>query len=102
MITIINHGKIVFDDTIENLKTFFSNKKIIDIRFSRQLSLDEKNKFNMHMNDPFLGRIELDTTNSDFQSNIFKIFSSLPVQDMNINTVDIESVIKKIYEIKKN
>jgi ABC-2 type transport system ATP-binding protein len=102
MVTIINHGKIVFDDSIEKLKIYFSNKKIIDIKFSRQLSPEEKDIFDLYMNDSLSGRIELDADSDNFQFDLSKIISSLPIQDININAIDIETVIKKIYQMKKS
>jgi ABC-2 type transport system ATP-binding protein len=52
------------------------------------------------MRSPLSGKIRIDTSKSDFQSEISRIFKELPVQDLNIQTLDIESVIKQIYQHK--
>src|SRR5690606_13130927 len=46
-VTIMNHGTVVFNDHIEKLKSFFSSKKIIHIKFQKQLEASLLEGFNV-------------------------------------------------------
>jgi ABC-2 type transport system ATP-binding protein len=98
--TVINHGNIVFSNRLEKLKTQFTDKKIIEVTFSQPLPDSIIKELNIEMRSPLFGRISLDVGNTNFQQTIQKLLSSLPIQDLNIQTIDIESVIKLLYQRK--
>ncbi len=96
-VSIINNGTIVFNDSIDKLKTYFSDKKIIEVKFSRQIDVSLLEGFNVMSSGPHFANIEIKTENTNLQDEISKIFKVLPVQDININNISIEEVIKHIY-----
>ncbi len=96
-VSIINNGTIVFNNSIEKLKTYFSDKKIIEVKFSRQIEQPFLEGFKVTSSGPYFANIEIETVNTNLQDEIFKIFKQLPVQDININNINIEEVIKHIY-----
>ncbi len=96
-VSIINNGTIVFNDSIEKLKTYFSDKKIIEVKFSRQIDVSLLEGFNVTSSGPHFANIEIKTENTNLQDEISKIFKVLPVQDINVNNISIEEVIKHIY-----
>ncbi len=96
-VSIINNGTIVFNDSIEKLKTYFSDKKIIEVKFSRQVAESLLEGFNVTSSGPYFANIEIETVNNNLQDEISKIFKVLPVQDINVNNINIEEVIKHIY-----
>lgn len=96
-ITIINYGKVVFNDSLEKLSTFFSNKKLIELEFKEEVSLERLKEFKKISADPFSVKIEIDLSNTDLQLEIAKILADLPVRDLNINNIPIEEVIKQLY-----
>lgn len=96
-ITIINYGKIVFDDYLTKLTTFFSNKKLIEVKFKEQVSQEMLQHFHVVSADAFSANIEVELTGNNLQSEVSKIFGTLPVHDINISNIPIEDVIKQIY-----
>ncbi|MGE5607184.1 MAG: ABC transporter ATP-binding protein [Bacteroidota bacterium] len=96
-ITIINYGKIVFNDSLAKLTTFFSNKKLIEVKFKEQVSQEKLIGFQVVTSDSFSANIEVELDGKDLQSEVSKIFGALPVHDINISNIAIEDVIKQIY-----
>jgi ABC-2 type transport system ATP-binding protein len=97
-VSIINKGTIVFDDPLEKLKTFFASKKIIELRFQREIPRTQLEQFNIISYEPYAARIEIDLASSPLPEEITKIFGLFPIHDININNIAIEEVIKFIYE----
>lgn len=96
-VSIINSGTIVFNDCIDKLKTYFSDKKIIEVKFNRQVDQALLEDFKVTSSGPFNASIEIETINTSLQEEISRIFKILPVQDINVNNINIEEVIKYIY-----
>ncbi|EPR13381.1 ABC transporter ATP-binding protein [Ruminiclostridium papyrosolvens] len=96
-VSIINNGTIVFNNSIEKLKTYFSDKKVIEVKFSRQINPSLLEGFKVTSSGPYFVNIEIETINTSLQDEISKIFKELPVQDINVNNINIEEVIKHIY-----
>lgn len=88
---------VVYNDSLDSLKTFFSNKKTIEVKFSKQVERELLKDFNITEFTPLSANIEVELTDSDIKSEVFKIFRALPVQDINISNIGIEEVIKQIY-----
>ncbi|HEX3029466.1 MAG TPA: ATP-binding cassette domain-containing protein [Clostridia bacterium] len=96
-VTIINKGSVVFNDSIDCLKTYFSDRKLIDVKFTEPISENALNGFNVVWSTPFSAKMEIDLKCSNIQDEVFRIFTTLPVQDINIENINIEEVIKQIY-----
>lgn len=96
-VTIINKGKVAYDDSIGNLRTFFSNKKLIEVKFAKAVAKDELSHYNVRMLSPFAAKMEIDINERSLQTEVYNIFNTLPVHDINISSIDIEEVIKKVY-----
>ena len=101
LITIINHGNIVYNDSLSKLRTQYSNKKIVEVTFSEQINQDRMNGFDFELTGPNSGKILLDMDKCDFHTELSHILKVLPIKDMDINSVDIETVIKNIYQQKE-
>lgn len=100
-ITILNQGKIVFDDSIEILRSYYSTNKIIELKFDRELSEKDILTFNIGMTGPLSGVLEISNQQDKLQSEVCKIVTSLPITDLNIYENSIESIIKSIYRQEK-
>ncbi|XEC93609.1 ATP-binding cassette domain-containing protein [Paenibacillus tarimensis] len=96
-VTVINHGTIVYDAAIEQMKRFFSERKIIDIRLSKPIEERSLSDYEVTTFNGITASLELDLTKNDLQTQISEIFSRFPVQDINVNNIPIEQVIKEIY-----
>jgi ABC-2 type transport system ATP-binding protein len=101
LVTIINHGTVVYNDSLNKLRTQYSNKKIVDVTFSEQINKDRMNGFDFEFTGPNSGKILIDLDKTDFHAELSHILKVLPIKDMDINSVDIETVIKAIYQQKE-
>ena len=97
-VTIINKGSVVFDDTLEKLRVFFSHKKIVDVQFERPVTESELSDFEVVSFNPRMATIEFTLSDADtIRAKLTRILDRLPVQDINVNNIRIEEVIKQIY-----
>jgi len=96
-VTIINKGTIVYDGDLENLKSLFSKRKVIDVKFSRQVSPEMLESFKIISKDTQSAKIEVNLEEKNLQDEIYRIFKCLPVHDIDISGIEIEEVIKQIY-----
>lgn len=101
-VTIINHGDIVFNDSIGALKASFSHRKTIEIKLEREIAATNINGFEYKRLSPLSGIIELDAEAKPISSVISELFELLPIKDIDIKSADIETVIKDIYQLGKD
>lgn len=97
-VSIINKGTIVYDDSIDKLHTFFADKKVIELKFFREVTRDEIQGLEATLFNPFTAKVVIDATKNDVKKKISKLLDILPVKDININSISIEEVIRQIYE----
>lgn len=97
-VSIINKGTIVYDDSIERLHTYFADRKVIELKFSREVSEGEVKELDATLFDPFTATVVIDATKTNVKAEIARLLEVLPVRDININSISIEEVIKQIYE----
>ena len=96
-VVIINHGKIILDDTMNNLKYHYLNKKIIEVKLKEKVSMkDEKGITILKQNQHNL-KIELDTT-SKTVADIIKMLDTDQILDINISNIPLEDIITEIYK----
>jgi len=99
-VIVINHGEMIFDDTIEALKSHLGSKKLVSISTQRPLPALEmlgvmvKNKLS-----EFNAELELDASITELNRFIDYINSSSTIKDMTLQELPIEEVIKKLYTI---
>ena len=97
-VTIINKGIIVYNDTLPNLKTQVSPKKIMEIKFTKPVPREMLAVFQVLSYNPLFVTIEVAPEQEDtLMVELSKIIGALPVRDININDPGIEEVIKQIY-----
>lgn len=96
-VTVINKGTIVFDDSIQELKKYYPDKKIVEVKFTNPVESFELSSFSAKLNDSFSAIIEIDLSRLELQQEIARIFEQLPVRDLNISSIAIEEVIKELY-----
>lgn len=96
-VTVINNGVIVYNGLINDLRALFSDRKIIEVKFSGPVDDATLGKFNVVDVTPASVKIEVDLSQNKIRDEVDKIFGILPVHDINIENVSIEEVIKEIY-----
>ncbi|WP_019006755.1 ABC transporter ATP-binding protein [Cohnella laeviribosi] len=96
-VTIINKGTIVFDDSMERLSSYFSNRKVVEIKFTQPVEEKLLDSYKVISSGAMSVSIEIDTGEFDLKKVIFEILDRFPVLDVNIMNIPIEEVIKHIY-----
>jgi ABC-2 type transport system ATP-binding protein len=97
-VTIINKGSVVFDDTMSQLSTYFSNRKIIDVKFKHAVNEDQLSPYSIIAHSPLSVQVEINLAEMDIKQAVYDIFDRFPVMDINIENIPIEDVIKHIYQ----
>lgn len=96
-ITVINDGIIVYDGSINNLRTYFANRKTVEVKFLSRIEDAKLKVFNIIEFNGLSAKIEVNLAEENLRDVVHKIFDELPVVDINIESISIEEVIKQIY-----
>ena len=97
-VIIINHGRIIFDDRVSNLKRGFLTRKIVDVRFAEAppavLALDGVQVLKAGR----LGfKLEVDTRVTSIEHVIQELMTGRTVIDINVADPPLEEIIREIY-----
>ena len=95
-VIIINSGKIIMDDKMDNLKYHYLNRKIIEIKSKKKLELKEKEGFKILKNKNDKMKIELDC-NKNSINDVLKSIDLDNIMDISISSVPLEEIITEIY-----
>lgn len=98
-VIIINDGKIVLDSNIKNLKYHYLNKKIVDAKFNKQISFNEKDGLKIIKSKETALQIEVDMTKTSIDK-LLKMFNADDLVDISISSTPLEDIIKDIYRTK--
>ncbi len=100
-VIIINDGKMVMDDTMENLKYHYLNKKIVEVKMKEKVNLDDEDGINILKDKGYNLKIEVDTTKRSVTDAI-KLLNPDNIVDINISNVPLENIISDIYKESKS
>jgi len=98
-VIIINHGQIVYEDKVSNLKRRFLTSKLVEVRYADEVS----KKFSLDGADVLkVGRygvkLQFDTRTTPVDKVMTMLSSRGQVVDINISDPPLEGIIAKIYE----
>ncbi|MBQ6497632.1 MAG: ATP-binding cassette domain-containing protein [Bacilli bacterium] len=96
-VIIVNNGSIVLDDTMENLKYHYLNKKIVDAKMKEQVNLDDEDGITILKDKGYNLKIEVDTKKKSV-SDALKLLNPDNIIDINISNVPLEQIISDIYK----
>jgi ABC-2 type transport system ATP-binding protein len=96
-ITVINHGTIVFDGTVDDLRDEYLRRKVLNVKFNRPVAELDLQSWHIVENRGLEATIALDGDIDDHAAQISSLLTGLPVQDIEIKAPDIESVIREVY-----
>ena len=96
-VIIINKGQVVLDDTMENLKYNYLNKKIIDVKMKEKVNLEEEEGINIIKDKDFNLKLEVDLKKKSI-SDAIKLLNTDNIIDINISNVPLEKIISDIYK----
>ena len=96
-VIIINKGKLVLDDSMENLKYHYLNKKIIDAKMKEKIDLDNLDGINIIKDKDYNLKLEVDLKKKKI-SDAIKLLNPENIIDINISNVPLEQIISEIYK----
>ena len=96
-VIIVNKGSIVLDDSMENLKYHYLNKKIIDAKMREKVNLDEVDGITILKDKDYNLKLEVDLKKKTITDAI-KLLNPDNIIDINISNVPLEDIISEIYK----
>ena len=100
-VIIINDGKIVLDDTMDNLKYNYLNKKIVEVKMKEKVNLNNEEGINILKDKGYNLKIEVDITKRNVTDAI-KLLNPDNIIDINISNIPLENIISEIYKKDKS
>ncbi len=99
-VIIINDGKIVLDDSMENLKYHYLSKKLVDCKMREKVNLEDEDGITILKDKGYNLKIEVDITKKTV-SDALKLLNPDNIIDINISNIPLEDIISNIYKSKK-
>ncbi len=99
-VIIVNDGKIVLDDSMENLKYHYLNKKIVEAKMSTKINLDDTKGITILKDKDYNLKLEVDLTKESI-SDAIKLLDPDKIIDINISNTPLEDIISSIYKGSK-
>ena len=96
-VIIVNKGQIVLDDTMENLKYHYLNKKIIDVKMKEKVNLDDVEGITILKDKDYNLKLEVDLKKKNI-SDAIDLLNTDNIVDINIANVPLEEIISEIYK----
>ena len=96
-VIINNHGELVLDDTMENLKYHYLNKKIVEAKMKEKVNLEEEEGITILKDKGYNLKIEVDTTLKSV-ADALKLLNPDNIVDINISNIPLENIITEIYK----
>ena len=96
-VIIVNKGQIVLDDTMENLKYHYLNKKIIDVKMKEKVNLDDVEGITILKDKDYNLKLEVDLKKKNI-SDAIDLLNTDNIIDINISNVPLEEIISEIYK----
>ena len=96
-VIIINNGQLVLDDSMENLKYHYLNKKIVEAKMKEKVNLDDEDGITILKDKGYNLKIEVDIEKRSVADAI-KLLNPDNIVDINISNVPLENIISDIYK----
>ena len=97
-VIVINHGKVVFDDSMEKLRAQLGARKLIHITTKKPLpSLKRSGIETHHQISPFEADITIDTKKVPIDQFLHLVRQNNQILDVVIQEPPIEEIVRKIY-----
>ena len=101
-VIIINHGEIVFDNNLAQLKRHLGDRKIVRVVTRKKFSLPgEIGISNVRYYSEFDAELELDLQHIDLNDFISYTNRESTIVDLTIQELPIEHIVKQLYQEKK-
>lgn len=96
-VIIINNGSIVLDDSMDNLKYHYLNKKILEAKMKEKVNLEDTDGITILKDKGYNIKIEIDTKKKNIADAI-KLLNPDNIIDINISNIPLEDIISAIYK----
>ena len=96
-VVIVNHGKLVLDDSMENLKYHYLNKKIVEAKMKEKVNLEGEDGISILKDKGYNLKIEVDTKKKTV-ADALKLLNPDNIVDINISNMTLEDIISTIYQ----
>lgn len=96
-VIIINNGSIVLDDSMDNLKYHYLNKKILEAKMKEKVNLEDTDGITILKDKGYNIKIEIDTKKKTIADAI-KLLNPDNIIDINISNIPLEDIISAIYK----
>ncbi len=96
-VIIVNDGHIVLDDSMENLKYHYLNKKIVEAKMNTKINLEDVDGITILKDKDYNLKLEVDLTKKSI-SDAIKLLDPDKIIDINISNTPLETIISNIYK----
>ena len=96
-VVIINDGKVVLDDSMENLKYNYLNKKIIEVKMKEKVNLDDEDGITVLKDKGYNLKLAIDVDKKSV-ADVIKMLNTDKIIDINISNEPLENIIANIYK----
>src|SRR6266511_2156438 len=98
-VIVINHGQIVYEDKVSNLKRKFLTSKLVEVRYADEVSKNFKvDGTEMIKIGQYGVKLRFDTRNTPVERVLSHLTHAGSVADITISDPPLEEVIAKIYQ----
>ena len=88
------------DDTMNNLKYHYLNKKIIEVKMKEKVNLEDEDGITVLKDNGYNLKFELDSQKKTV-ADIIKMLDTEKIIDINISSIPLEDIITQIYKGKE-
>ena len=96
-VIIINDGKVVLDDSMENLKYHYLNKKIVEVKMKEKVNLDDEDGITILKDKGYNLKLSIDVEKKSV-ADVIKLLNTDKIIDINISNEPLENIIANIYK----
>ncbi|MHB8575522.1 MAG: ABC transporter ATP-binding protein [Dehalococcoidia bacterium] len=96
-VMVVNHGALIFDDSIERLKRSFLRHKVIDVTLAEPGAAMAERGVTIVASEPFRIRLEVDTDIQPIERVIGDLLARHRISDITVAEPPLDEVIGAIY-----
>jgi ABC-2 type transport system ATP-binding protein len=97
-VVIIDQGKLLLDDTLQNLKTKYIRKKILTIALEAESIVWDFPQTKVIERSPHHLKIEVDVTKLAIDRVVAKLLENHVIKDLSIEGPPLETIIQNLYK----
>lgn len=99
-VIIIDHGKILYDGSLEQIIKKYAKNKLLTLIFSTPVEREKLKQFG-EIKDYDKTKVKIAVPRENSNKVAAKILDEFPIKDLNIEDPDIETIIRFIFKSKK-